>query len=167
MALCSCPSSRISSSHFSSWCIEPTFIPQFGLHSFLPTLPGSHFFLTCLYFLQPKLSYYSPPILFLSIHQDLFIFLIMIFFSIIADLQCSVNFLCIASWPSHTYMYTFFFQDLEQGIVLPRKPLLRLLKALLPLLPMPMAIIFALYTSVLDFRVSFIFCLLFLLVKFF
>ena len=38
-------------------------------------------------------------------HDTLF-FKIFIF-SLIGDLQCSVNFCCIAKWPSHTYKYSF------------------------------------------------------------
>ena len=30
-------------------------------------------------------------------------------FSMMVGLQCSVNFYCTAKGPSHTYMYTFFF----------------------------------------------------------
>ena len=45
----------------------------------------------------------SPEAPSLSIH---FFFMIFIF-SIIVDLQCSVNFYCTAKWPHHTYRYSF------------------------------------------------------------
>ena len=47
--------------------------------------------------------------LWLLIVLCLFFFLKMIFiFSIIAGLQCSVNFYCTAKWPSHTHTYILF-----------------------------------------------------------
>lgn len=94
MDVCSCPSSEMSPPTFLPGGLHPSFKPQFGLLSFLPPTPGSHFFLTYLHFLQPKHSCYSPPVFFLSIHQDL-----------------------------------------EQGIAVPKKPLLRLLKPLVSILP--------------------------------
>jgi len=38
----------------------------------------------------------------------LFIFKMIFMFSIIVDLQCSVNIYCIPQWPSHTYIYIRF-----------------------------------------------------------
>ena len=47
----------------------------------------------------------------------LILFFIMIFiFSIVADLQCSVNFLLYRRGPRHIYMYTFFFLTLSCSI---------------------------------------------------
>ena len=44
-------------------------------------------------------------------------FLWFLFFSIIAGLHCSVNFLLYSVVPSYTYMYTFFFLTLSRSII--------------------------------------------------
>ena len=61
-----------------------------------------HRYLLCFQTNHPT---FSPQKL---LHWSGFFFKIFIF-SIIGDLQCSVNFYHRAKWPSHTYIYTFFF----------------------------------------------------------
>ena len=38
-----------------------------------------------------------------------FVFLVIFIFSTIVDLQCSVNFYCMAKWPSHIYRYVYIY----------------------------------------------------------
>ena len=46
---------------------------------------------------------------FVTCNTFLFLYFKNFTFSIVGDLQCSVNFCCTAKWPSHNYIYTFFF----------------------------------------------------------
>ena len=49
--------------------------------------------------------------IYLFIYLLIYLFYVMIFtFSIIADLQCCVNFYCTAQWPSCTCIYILFFK---------------------------------------------------------
>ena len=47
-----------------------------------------------------------------------FFFFMTFIFSIIVDLQCSVNFYCTEKWPSHTYTYIFFFPQIFSSLSL-------------------------------------------------
>ena len=67
MALCSHPSPGMPPPTFLPGRLHPSLKPQLDLLSLFPQIPGSHFFLIYLYFLQLKHFGYSLPILFLSI----------------------------------------------------------------------------------------------------
>ena len=67
MALCSYPSPGMPPPTFLPGRLHPSLKPQLDLLSLFPQIPGSHFFLIYLYFLQLKHFGYSLPILFLSI----------------------------------------------------------------------------------------------------